>query len=300
MASPPPHDNSPRFSTTPGTTPKATVRPGKARNLLGPRPTEASANAGDQGRSLQAKQRSNDDAGQPRRSDADDARPQATPKAVGSASARHDTTPARPAKGSAPTAAEQKRQKLFQKQVFTTGEAAEVCKVSQQTIIRCFDAGRLQGFCVPGSRFRRIPREDLVRFMKDNDIPTDGFGTGKKRVLIVDDDPNIVDLWMDVLRNDSRLELRSALTGYDAGIISSSFKPELMILDYMLPDINGNVVCQTVRANQQLKDMKIIIVSGVVKQQEIDQLLLAGADEFIKKPIDLDQLMQRVEALLEL
>ncbi len=194
----------------------------------------------------------------------------------------------------------EKKKKLFTKQVFTTGEAAEVCKVSQQTIIRCFDAGRLQGFRVPGSRFRRIPREDLIQFMKANDIPTDGFGTGKKRVLVVDDDPNIVDLWTDMLRTDSRLEVRSAQTGYDAGIVSSSFKPELMILDYMLPDINGNVVCETIRANDQLKEMKIIIVSGVVKQDEIDGLMSAGADEFIKKPIDLDQLMRRITSLLEL
>ena len=53
------------------------------------------------------------------------------------------------------------------KTVFTTGEAAEICKVSQQTIIRCFDSGRLKGFRVPGSRFRRIPREALLQFMKD-------------------------------------------------------------------------------------------------------------------------------------
>ena len=51
------------------------------------------------------------------------------------------------------------------KTVFTTGEAAEICKVSQQTIIRCFDSGRLKGFRVPGSRFRRIPREALLQFM---------------------------------------------------------------------------------------------------------------------------------------
>jgi excisionase family DNA binding protein len=54
------------------------------------------------------------------------------------------------------------------KTVFTTGEAAKICKVSQQTIIRCFDNGQLKGFRVPGSRFRRIPREALYKFMKDN------------------------------------------------------------------------------------------------------------------------------------
>ncbi len=54
------------------------------------------------------------------------------------------------------------------KTVFTTGEAAKICKVSQQTIIRCFDSGQLKGFRVPGSKFRRIPRDILYKFMKDN------------------------------------------------------------------------------------------------------------------------------------
>ena len=189
---------------------------------------------------------------------------------------------------------------LYQKQVYTTGEAAEVCKVSQQTIIRCFDAGRLHGFRVPGSRFRRIPREELIRFMKANDIPTDGFDTGRKRVLIVEDDPGLVELFVDAFGGDRRLEIRSATTGYDAGIVSSTFKPDLMILDYMLPDVNGNVVCKTVRDNPDLNQMKIIIVSGVVNQSEIDGLLQAGADEFIKKPFDLEHLQARMEQLLEI
>src|SRR5579862_571663 len=65
------------------------------------------------------------------------------------------------------------------KDVYTTGEAADICKVSQQTIIRCFDAGRLGGFRVPGSKFRRIPRDSLVKFMKENAIPLDNLDTGK-------------------------------------------------------------------------------------------------------------------------
>ena len=92
--------------------------------------------------------------------------------------------------------------------------------------------------------------------------------------------------------------MRSAATGYDAGLVSSGFKPELMVLDYMLPDINGNVVCQTIRGNPQLKDMRILLVSGVVNQNEIDGLLAAGADEFLKKPFDVDTLLERVHALL--
>src|SRR5438309_8450 len=127
------------------------------------------------------------------------------------------------------------------KTVFTTGEAAEVCKVSQQTIIRCFDSGRLRGFRVPGSRFRRIPREALLQFMKDNGIPPDSLDNGKTKILVVDDDPEIVELFVDVLERDGRFEVKTASTGYDAGMITQEFNPDLLILDYMLPDINGNV-----------------------------------------------------------
>ncbi len=192
---------------------------------------------------------------------------------------------------------------LSDKQVFTTGEAAEVCKVSQQTIIRCFDAGRLKGFRVPGSRFRRIPREELMRFMKDNGIPFEnltGNRSRKKRILVVDDDPNLIELFVDVLERDNRFEVRTASTGYDAGMVSESFKPHLMILDYMLPDINGNIVCKSVRNNPDLAETRIIFVSGVVNQNEIDGLLAAGADEFIKKPFNIEKLVERIEALLEI
>ena len=188
---------------------------------------------------------------------------------------------------------------LRDKQIFTTGEAAELCKVSQQTIIRCFDSGRLRGFRVPGSRFRRIPREELIKFMKENNIPSDALESGKKRILVVDDDEQIVELFRDVLGRDGRFEIKTAATGYDAGVLTESFRPDLMLLDFMLPDVNGNVVCKTVRQNPELSAMKIIIVSGVVKQDEIDDLRKAGADDFIKKPFNIEKLLARIVELLE-
>jgi excisionase family DNA binding protein len=184
------------------------------------------------------------------------------------------------------------------KTVFTTGEAADVCKVSQQTIIRCFDSGRLHGFRVPGSRFRRIPREALIQFMKENSIPPDALESGKQKVLVVDDDPEIVELFVDVLERDGRFEVKTASTGYDAGVLTQEFMPDLLILDYMLPDINGNVVCQTIRKNPNFEHMKIIIVSGVVNQDEINDLLKAGADDFVKKPFNIEKLIERVGQLL--
>ena len=186
------------------------------------------------------------------------------------------------------------------KDLFTTGEAAEICKVSQQTIIRCFDSGRVEGFRVPGSRFRRIPRQSLIKFMKENKIPLDNINSGKKKVLIVDDDAEIVELMADVLVRDGRFEIKTAASGYEAGISTQQFRPDLILLDYMLPDVNGNVVCQTIRKNPDFENIKIIIVSGVIKQDEIDQLLKSGAEDFIKKPFNIAELTDKITAVLQM
>lgn len=110
------------------------------------------------------------------------------------------------------------------KDVFTTGEAAAICRVSQQTIIRLFDAGRLEGFKVPGSKFRRIPRANLIRLMAEEGIPMDKLALGN--ILICSTNPDLS-------------ALKSALpgseivtTGFDAGMIAASESPRVAILDY--------------------------------------------------------------------
>ncbi len=151
---------------------------------------------------------------------------------------------------------------------------------------------------MPGSRFRRIPRKDLLQFMKSNDIPTDALESTKRRVLVVDDDEQIIELFLDVLSRDDRFEVKSARTGYDAGMMTEQFRPHLVLLDYMLPDINGNLVCDRIRSNPELAGPKIIVISGVVNQDEIDTLLRSGADDFVKKPFNIEKLIERMSEML--
>ncbi len=184
------------------------------------------------------------------------------------------------------------------KNVYTTGEVAQICKVSQQTVIRCFDSGRLKGFRVPGSKFRRIPRDCLIQFMKENGIPLDSLESGKKRVLVVDDDEAIVEMLVELLERDGRFEVRTATSGYDAGLLTHEFRPDVIILDFKLPDINGNVVCRTLRGNPAFEHIKIIIISGVVDKDEIDELMAAGADDFLQKPFQIDELLARMVRLI--
>ena len=186
------------------------------------------------------------------------------------------------------------------KTVFTTGEAAKICKVSQQTIIRCFDSGQLKGFRVPGSRFRRIPRDQLFAFMKDNGIPTDALESGKRKVLVVDDDRDLVELIVDVLEKDGRFETRSVNNGFDAGMMVKEYRPDLIVLDVMLQDINGKDVCVRVRNDNTLEEVKIICISGMVEEDKIEELKAAGANDFLAKPFETDKLIGRMCRLLDI
>jgi excisionase family DNA binding protein len=186
------------------------------------------------------------------------------------------------------------------KTVFTTGEAAKICKVSQQTIIRCFDNGQLKGFRVPGSRFRRIPREMLYKFMKDNGIPTDALESGRRKVLLVDDDVELVEVMTKFLEEDGRFDVKIATTGFDAGMLVKEYRPDMLVLDVMLPDINGKEVCQRVRADSTMEDVRILCISGMIEEDKIQDLRLAGADDFMHKPFDAEMLIDRMCKMLDM
>jgi excisionase family DNA binding protein len=183
------------------------------------------------------------------------------------------------------------------KDVFTTGEVADVCRISQQTVIRCFDSGRLQGFRVPGSRFRRIPRDSLIRFMRENGIPLDQLKVGKKRVLVVDDEPAMVEMLVELLERDGRFEVQTASTGFDAGLRTKEFCPDVVVLDWLLPDINGNAVIRSIRADPSARDVKIIIVSGVAGEGDLETAPDLRPEAFMRKPFDIEQLVRQITEL---
>jgi excisionase family DNA binding protein len=189
------------------------------------------------------------------------------------------------------------------KRIFTTGEAAALCKVSQQTIIRCFDAGRLTGFRVPGSKFRRIPRDELLRFMRASGIPTEALETPvaeaevRRRVLVVDDDDSFLRLAEHALSRGG-FEVRTASTGYDAGLLTESLRPDAIVLDLMLPDVSGSVVCSRLKAREDLRNCRILGVTASGCENEIRGMSAAGIDAMLLKPFEPSVLLRKVEEML--
>ena len=104
----------------------------------------------------------------------------------------------------------------------------------------------------------------------------------------------------DILISDGRFTIETAASSYEAGIQTQQFLPDLILLDYMLPDINGNIVCHTIKKNPKFESIKIIIVSGVANEQEISQLMNSGAEDFIKKPFNITELVSKIASTLQM
>ena len=136
--------------------------------------------------------------------------------------------------------------------------------------------------------------------MREHNIPTDTLESGRRKVLIVDDDPAIVDLLTDVLQETKRFECRAVNNGFAAGKMANEYHPDLIILDIMLPDINGKVVCETLRKDPNLTEIKIICISGMVEEDKIDELKAAGANGFMHKPLNIDTLKLEIAKLLDM
>jgi len=176
------------------------------------------------------------------------------------------------------------------KRVFTTGEAAQVCGVSQQTIIRSFDKGRLHGFRVPGSKFRRIPREELVRFMQRNSIPLEAIEAGPERVLVIDASREAVRA-VEALGGGGGENVRVAANAFDAGYELSDFRPRLVIVDLRTPGLEWSALCRRARAGDRRPIIALLSTADAGDAAE-------QADEVLPSPLTAGSLRDARDRLL--
>jgi len=182
-----------------------------------------------------------------------------------------------------------------QKDILTTGEVAKICNVAPRTVSKWFDSGQLRGYRIPGSKDRRIPLNALVKFMKQHNIPMDGLQSGRTRVLIVDDESEIVEVLEKVLTEQANYEVRTAHTGFASGVACEKFRPHVMLLDMHLGDINGEAVLRLVRDNPDLQMTKVIAMSGKLTDGQAQHLLANGFDGYLKKPFHVRQVIESIE-----
>ena len=131
--------------------------------------------------------------------------------------------------------------------------------------------------------------------MKAHDIPLDGLQSGKTRVLIVDDESEIVAVLGKVLSEQANYEVRMTHGGFAAGVECEKFRPHVILLDMHLGDINGEGVLKLVRDNGDLQLAKVIAMSGKLTDGQAQQLLTRGFDGYLKKPFHVRQVIESIE-----
>lgn len=183
-----------------------------------------------------------------------------------------------------------------EKDVLTTGEVAKICNVASRTVSKWFDSGQLRGYRIPGSKDRRIPISSLVKFMKSHGIPMDGLMSGDTRVLIVDDEEEIVSTLEQILREQTNYEVHSATNCFIAGIECERFRPHVMLLDIHLADADGRQICKLISGNDDLQMTKVIAMSGKITDGQAAQLQHQGFDGVLKKPFSVRQVIDAIES----
>lgn len=181
--------------------------------------------------------------------------------------------------------------------VFTSGEVAQICGVSADTVSRWFDLGQIEGYRLGPGGDRRIPYENLRKFMLGHGIPLDRLEEDEHRILVVDDDPYYLDIIPAILTKDDKYQVVVASTGFDAGAQVVEHNPHLVILDIHLSDMDGRMVCERVKSRPETRGTRVLAISGYIDDQEARELKDYGFDDYLKKPFTAAELSDRVDAL---
>ena len=181
------------------------------------------------------------------------------------------------------------------KNVLTTGDVAKICNVAPRTVSKWFDSGQLHGYRIPGSKDRRIPINELLRFMKANNMPTDALPVGKIRVLVVEGDNGERLPTMDALVSRGGYDVQSARNGFEAGAAAQKFLPHVILINLLAKDVDAHSLCKSIRASEDYGTAKIIALANHLSPQEAAALVQKGFDGHVSDPSDTIEIIRRIE-----
>jgi CheY-like chemotaxis protein len=189
----------------------------------------------------------------------------------------------------------------MKKVAYGTYEAAQICHVTPSTIGNWIEKGLIPTFTTGGGH-RRMWAKDLLNFLNKHNMPIPDFlqDSSAPKIVIVDDDNNICTTVKRIVKKlISGAEISTADNGFDAGQLIADIHPSLVILDLKLPGIDGFKICRSIRANEKLKDTRILAISGLTEEEYRKKALDAGADEFLAKPFELANMKESLFRLLK-
>ena len=184
------------------------------------------------------------------------------------------------------------------KKVFTTGQVAKICKVAPRTVSKWFDSGRLRGYRIPGSQDRRIPREQLVRFLKEHGMPLAELeDETQNKLLLVGLDGTLAATLRERLPETDGFKFEIAASGFEAGIQAESLHPDCIVIDLKLGRNEAIQICQNLRKKPEYTNTILIALVGA-EDLAGDGLAQQGFNEVFRKPFDVALLAERIRRMV--
>ncbi len=180
---------------------------------------------------------------------------------------------------------------------YTTYQVSKILGVSLPTVVNWVNSNMLEAHRTPGGH-RRIARNDLIAFAREYNYPLSdeflGDSPGRKRVLIVDDEQDFSEMVKDYLMIKGDYEVESADSGFAAGYTIARFKPDIILMDIMMPDMDGFEVLRMLRADKTTRHVPVLACTAY-RDPEVEQRIREDAFHgYIQKPLKLDDLLELI------
>jgi excisionase family DNA binding protein len=185
---------------------------------------------------------------------------------------------------------------------YTTYQVAKQLGVTLPTVVNWVNSGLLHAHRTPGGH-RRIAHNDVIAFGRDQNYPIsrdllEAGSARKKKVLVVDDERDFAELVRDYLQGKSELEVEIADSGFQAGFAVARFKPDLILMDLMMPDMDGFEVHRTLREDPDTRHIPVIACTAY-RDPDIDRRIRdARFDGLIEKPLKMEALLELIQSRL--
>ena len=185
-----------------------------------------------------------------------------------------------------------------EKDVLTTGDVAKICSVASRTVSKWFDSGQLRGYRIPGSKDRRIPIDQLVRFMRVHGIPLNGLDRGSASLVVLDSDIALWNTVKETLERECDYDISIATAAFEAGAVVKETKPQVLIVDVSLPDVVPRTLALGIHAIPDLQETRLLATAQNLSEARGQALLQDGFDGFISKPFHVRDLIEAIESLI--
>ena len=183
-----------------------------------------------------------------------------------------------------------------QKSVLTTGEIARICSVAPRTVSKWFDTGQLRGYRIPGSRDRRVPIEQLIRFMRAHNIPLNGLEEGVTRVLIAASDAELARALAEALSADATYEIRTATNILESALLTAWFRPRFLFIDVEMPGFAAADLFRAIREHAEMSVRHVVAINGSGRETERHGLMEQGFAACLTKPFDAGQVLSFIQS----